>query len=196
MIAAFGPMLAAKPDAPVDMMQLPAIATIQSKLFGGVSVTTVEGSEFVMRSYSPFGTQVGIGAGGAMMAGMMLPALNTAREKARRVSCLSNLKQIGLACHVYADKHDGKFPPYLDVLFPDYLPDKKVLICPSASHEGKSGSSDYVYAAGGTTKAKDQILAYDNTGNHRGVGRNVLFTDGHVEWMMESTFQQRLRQNK
>ncbi|MCH2176533.1 MAG: DUF1559 domain-containing protein [Lentisphaeria bacterium] len=41
---------------------------------------------------------------------MLLPVLSTAREKARRINCTSNLKQIGLSMLMYANDEDGNFP--------------------------------------------------------------------------------------
>lgn len=56
----------------------------------------------------------------AILAGMLLPALNQAREKARSADCLSNLKQIGLACTIYMDDYRGFFVPYRVTSLGDY----------------------------------------------------------------------------
>ena len=45
-----------------------------------------------------------------ILAAMLLPALNKAREKGRRAVCISNLHQIGLGMLAYADDFDGSFP--------------------------------------------------------------------------------------
>ncbi len=47
----------------------------------------------------------------AILAAMLLPALNNARRAARNSSCVNNLKQIGLAHHLYADDFDDLFVP-------------------------------------------------------------------------------------
>lgn len=46
----------------------------------------------------------------ALLAALLLPALASAKAKVRRASCLSNLRQIGIAIHLYADDHDGSIP--------------------------------------------------------------------------------------
>jgi prepilin-type N-terminal cleavage/methylation domain-containing protein len=45
-----------------------------------------------------------------ILAGLLLPALNTAREKGRRVACASNLRQIGAAIYAYAGDCDQYIP--------------------------------------------------------------------------------------
>ena len=47
----------------------------------------------------------------AILASMLLPALNKAREKAKIISCASNLKQLSLAVLLYADDNNEEMPP-------------------------------------------------------------------------------------
>ncbi len=46
----------------------------------------------------------------AILAGMLLPALNSAREKARTISCTNNMKQLGLAMGMYTSQYEDYFP--------------------------------------------------------------------------------------
>jgi len=45
-----------------------------------------------------------------ILAALLLPALGRAKESARRVKCLSNLKQVSLALKVFAQEHEGHYP--------------------------------------------------------------------------------------
>ncbi|MCP4641017.1 MAG: DUF1559 domain-containing protein [bacterium] len=89
-----------------------------------------------------------------ILAAILLPALARAREAARRASCQNNLKQIGIVFKMYANESKGeKFPPLRRLsgalcdteqtdfasklapcgaaIYPEYLTDVNVLICPS-----------------------------------------------------------------
>ena len=47
----------------------------------------------------------------AILAAMLLPALSKAREKARSVTCVNNLKQLAQWWQIYADEYDGNLLP-------------------------------------------------------------------------------------
>ena len=48
----------------------------------------------------------------AILAALLMPALDSARERARSVACLSNERQIGRTIMVYADDHNGRMPSW------------------------------------------------------------------------------------
>ncbi|HTL54732.1 MAG TPA: type II secretion system protein [Candidatus Limnocylindrales bacterium] len=49
----------------------------------------------------------------AILASLLLPALSSAKAKARRIHCLSNLKQVGCAIELYVDEHEDRLPGWL-----------------------------------------------------------------------------------
>ena len=71
----------------------------------------------------------------AILAAMLLPALGSAKEKARRIGCINNLKQLFTAMTLYKDVNDGQFPPRKAPFWPDRLHSEyetlSILVCPS-----------------------------------------------------------------
>lgn len=133
----------------------------------------------------------------AILAGMLLPALSQAREKARRINCAGNLKQIGLALRMYSGDNQEQFPTdhnetgLQKLIDLNYLTSIKTYICPSTTtpegtaldnhNYGEAGSSDYLYCGNRQERdvGVDIGLARDRH-NHAKFG-NVLFGDGHVK---------------
>ena len=94
----------------------------------------------------------------AILAAILFPVFARAREAARRTSCLSNLKQLDLACHMYAQDYDELFPVDDHVCNPHvrfvqqvlpYIKNSQIMYCPSAPSTGVSyiKSSDANFAA-------------------------------------------------
>lgn len=96
----------------------------------------------------------------SILAAMLLPALSRAQEAARRVVCINNLKQIGLAFMMHAQEKEGFYPPLApfadhdgngvlfrapraEVLYPQYLTDYAVVKCPSDTNAHPGGSTVY-----------------------------------------------------
>ena len=101
----------------------------------------------------------------AILAAMLLPALARAREQARRASCISNLKQCGLAIHMYAQDYNENFPYYnsteadvasksLSFLIPTYVSAPKVFVCASST-QTEGGNT-----AGSELNLGDDHLSY------------------------------------
>jgi len=90
----------------------------------------------------------------AILAAMLLPALARAREQARRANCTSNLKQLGLAMHMYAQDFAENFPDAstnleatttaradINCLVPIYVTSMKLFVCPAKNTDSPAATT-------------------------------------------------------
>ena len=84
----------------------------------------------------------------AILAAMLLPALQQARAKAMTINCVSNLKQVALAGWMYADDNEQMVPigwgeggnDWYTRWF-TYLPDTNIWVCPTNVSSGVTFAS-------------------------------------------------------
>jgi prepilin-type N-terminal cleavage/methylation domain-containing protein/prepilin-type processing-associated H-X9-DG protein len=83
----------------------------------------------------------------AILAGMLLPALSSAKEAGKRMQCLNNMRQLGLSCVMYTDENEGHLPPRAHpnrwpTRLLDGYKDLKVLKCPTDEPNPATGPAD------------------------------------------------------
>jgi prepilin-type processing-associated H-X9-DG protein len=135
---------------------------------------------------------------------LLMPHRIGSRDINPREKCASNLRQIGLAIQIYANENKGQLPPDLGSVLVTQDLTSEVFVCPSSSDErahgpttqailqdfAKPGRCSYVLASplpsmwSALTPA--HVLAYEPLTNHNGDGMNVLFGDGHAEFLVKS----------
>ncbi len=136
-------------------------------------------------------------AGAILLSVLAVGFLGTrrVREGSYHPRCNNRLRQVALACLMYAEDNDELFPPDLDHLHLEYIDRREDVFCPAA---GFRAGAKYALEPGlRRTFPNDCILTYCRTaGHHGGKGRNVAFVDAHVEWMRESEFQAALKKQR
>lgn len=129
----------------------------------------------------------------AILAGLLLPALNKARETARKINCISNLKQVMLTAIAYADDSKGFVP--LTAYTPadassatlwchtlsdtGYLKDKKTLFCTAMNSKYVTKSADFAFGCGYTYG----MMRFPTSAGSINISRNPvrIFQGGSVD---------------
>jgi prepilin-type processing-associated H-X9-DG protein len=134
-----------------------------------------------------------------ILSAILFPVFAKAREKARQASCLSNMRQLSLACLQYASANSDTLPDaatWRQDIQP-YLPGGFVWDCPSSC----KGQQSYEFnptlsgmSLGAIENPADTIMISEPLGpSGNGVhnrGFNIAFVDGHVRWMLPAQLSQ------
>lgn len=130
----------------------------------------------------------------AILASILFPVFARARENARRSSCQSNLKQIGLGFAQYSADYDGYIPGSVvnniswSTLMNPYIKSEQIFVCPSSS-EGQASAQSYLsvttpYYSVSTVSASTTGIAKNSYGRNNILNRsNPSANPGFTGWV-------------
>jgi prepilin-type N-terminal cleavage/methylation domain-containing protein len=115
----------------------------------------------------------------AILAAMILPALSRAKDKAKRIQCMNNIKQVTLAMRMYADSYKDKLPvmdggnwiwdmPWDvgDLMLPNIASQWRAFYCPSSGFSDLDNSNLWYYAppaSSSNEKGAFHVIGYAQT---------------------------------
>ena len=103
----------------------------------------------------------------AILAGLLLPALSNARQKAKEISCVNNLKQLATGIIMYLDDHNWRqHVPFVSNLYPHYITTKDIYRCPVDGNPAGTAPAEWKARAD-----NDWSETYDRPGTE---GKNFL----------------------
>ena len=147
------------------------LASIAGLILGIVGLSKIKKSAGAIRGQGLAIAGIILSALGVLMLALspipvaiLLPAIATARDQARAVACMNNVKQITVAAHAYAADMENRLPP------PDSWPEK--LLPYMGSEDMLNDPSD---TAAGRAVAMNAALADMHLDALRDAGRTVMF---------------------
>ncbi len=133
----------------------------------------------------------------AILAGLLLPTLARAKEKGRQIQCVSQLRQVGVAMHLFAQEHGDKYPCHVPpkdggaltrpnawehfLALTNELVTPKVLLCPSDRE--RTAAVDFSASPGGFAYVTNQNRAlsyFAGTHVYYDKSQTILAGDRHI----------------
>ena len=137
----------------------------------------------------------------ALLMAILMPALNNVKQLARRQICMTNMKGLGTAIMVYANGYDDKFPTaneWCDLLIEFADVDPRSFRCkPRATEAFSYGFNENLDGLGFDDASADTVMLFEivggrnvvggpellSTERHRNEGCNIVFADGHAQFV-------------
>jgi len=190
-------------DSP--LMLIPPLNELMPHLTPAAAISWSDEKGWYMRSHSAFpGSQLLVGDANmsvgtsALMASILLPSINRARQTANRVKSASNLRQIGMGILLFSNENKGKYPADFGQILTTQDIGMDVFVSPRTTTDippevrqsdpptmadWVNLNADYIYKGAGMNNRTpaDAVVAYEDP-DKVDEGINILFGDGHVEF--------------